>query len=416
MRCEIIAIGTELLLGQTIDSNSAWLGQQLALAGIHCHYQTRVGDNLGRMIEALKLALARNEAVIVCGGLGPTQDDITREAISAVMGVTRQQDETLVELIRERFHQRGRPMAENNLRQAEVPVGASPIPEMPGTAPGLICPLGEQVIYAVPGVPREMRAMVSATVLPDLRRRAGKATVIRSRVLRTWGESESGIAERLAERIRALDISGNPTLAFQASGIEGIKVRITARADDDASAQALLDAEEQHCRALIDRWIFAVDEQTMEAVILQLLQQRHWQLAVAESLTGGLLSARLTAVPGASQVFRGGLVAYQSAVKFQHLGVPKGPVVSAAAAEAMAQGVRERLDTQVGIALTGVAGPDGQEDQPVGTVFLGLALPSGVESCRIQLPGDREQIRQYAVISVLNLLRLRLLGRDEPIS
>lgn len=416
MRCEIVAIGTELLLGQIIDSNSAWLGEQLALAGIDCHYQTRVGDNLGRMIEALRIALARNQAVIVCGGLGPTQDDITREAISAVMGVDRVLDENIAETIRQRFQTRGRVMSDNNLRQAEIPRGAWPIPEMPGTAPGLVCPLGDQVIYAVPGVPREMRAMVSATVLADLRRRAGKAAVIRSRVLRTWGESESGLAERLAQRIQALDISGSATLAFQASGIEGLKVRITAKADDEASAEALIAAEETRCREIIGRWIFGVDDQTMESVVLEALRQRGWQLAVAESLTGGLLSARLTAIPGASEVFRGGLVSYQSEVKHHLLGVPQGPVVSAAAVEAMASGVRSLLNTQVGIALSGVAGPTEQEGQPVGTVFLGVALPDGVESQQIRLPGDRQQIRQYAVISLLNLLRLRLAGRGETIS
>ena len=413
MRCEIIAIGTELLLGHTVDSNSAWLGEQLALAGIDCFYQTRVGDNLGRMVEALKLALARNDAVILCGGLGPTQDDITREAISAVLGVGRVRDEVIMERIRERFRVRGRVMPENNLRQAEVPVGASVIDDMPGTAPGLICPLGDQVIYAVPGVPRELKVMANATIVPDLRRRAGKAAIIRSRVLRTWGESESGLAERLAGRIQALEARGNPTLAFQASGIEGLKVRITAKADDLDSAEALLAAEEARCRELIGRWIFGTDEQSMETVVLEALRARGWSLGVAESLTGGLLSARLTAVPGASDVFRGAMVAYQSAVKYRCLKVPEGPVVCGPAVEAMARGARELLDAEVGVALSGVAGPSEQENQPVGTVWLGVALPERVESQLLRLPGDREQIRQYAVISLLNLLRLRLAGRDD---
>ena len=228
MRCEVVAIGTELLLGQIVDTNSAWIGEQLAIAGIDSHFQTKVGDNLGRIVASLRLALERSDAVIACGGLGPTQDDITREAIAEVMGVQLVRDPAIAERIRALFASRGRHMTANNLRQAEVPEGASMIAEMPGTAPGLICPIGDKVIYAVPGVPHEMRTMVSATVLPDLRRRAGVPAVIRSRVLRTWGQTESGLAELLAQRITELDALGTATLAFQASGIEGIKVRITA--------------------------------------------------------------------------------------------------------------------------------------------------------------------------------------------
>ena len=220
-------------------------------------------------------------------------------------------------------------MAANNLRQADLPDGAAFIPEMPGTAPGLICPLGEQVIYAVPGVPHEMRTMVGATVLPDLQRRAGVAAVIRSRVLRSWGHTESGLAELLAPRIEELDRLGNPTLAFQASGIEGIKVRITAKAADDAAAEAILAAEEVSLRRLLGDYVFGADEQTMESVVLDLLRERGLSLAVAESVTGGLVGARLTAVPGAGDVLRGGVVAYASDVKFALLGVPEGPVVTA---------------------------------------------------------------------------------------
>ena len=192
MRCEVVAVGTELLLGQIVDTNSAWIGSQLALAGIDSHFQTKVGDNLGRIVGCIRLALERSDAIILCGGLGPTQDDITREAIAEVMGVPLVRSEALSDKIRAIFAARGRQMAANNLRQADVPEGASVIPEMPGTAPGLICPVGGKMIYAVPGVPHEMQAMLLGTVLPDLQRRAGLAAVIRSRVLRTWGHSESG--------------------------------------------------------------------------------------------------------------------------------------------------------------------------------------------------------------------------------
>jgi nicotinamide-nucleotide amidase len=266
------------------------------------------------------------------------------------------------------------------------------------------------VIYAVPGVPHEMRTMVGATVLPDLQRRAGVRAVIRSRVLRTWGHTESGLAELLGPRIVELDELGNPTLAFQASGIEGIKVRITAKAADDGAADAILAAEETRLRPLLGDYVFGLDEQSMESVVLDLLRARGLSLAVAESVTGGLVGARLTAIPGASEVLRGGLVAYSSDVKFAHLGVPEGPVVTAEAAAAMAVGVRRLLNADVGIATTGVAGPAEQEGQAVGTVYLGLAHGERVESTVVRLPGDRNRIRQYGVISLLNFLRLSLLA------
>ena len=409
MRCEVIAVGTELLLGQIVDTNSAWMGEQLALAGIDSHFQTKVGDNLERMVSSIRLALERSDAVILCGGLGPTQDDITREAIAEVMGVALLRQPEIGERIRAMFAARGREMPDNNLRQADVPEGATVIAEMPGTAPGLICPIGAKVAYAVPGVPHEMREMLTGTVLPDLRRRAGVAAVIKSRVLRTWGQSESGLAELLAERIDALDETGNPTLAFQASGIEGIKVRITAKATDVERAQEVLADEEARLRALLGDIVFGVDDDTMESVVLDLLRDRGLSLGVAESLTGGLMGARFTSVPGASDVFRGGIVSYASEVKFSVLGVPEGPVVSADAARAMAEGACRVLGADVALATTGVAGPSEQEGQPVGTVFLGLVMGEGSEAQRVQLPGDRQRVRQYAVISAVNLLRRRLI-------
>ena len=220
MRCEVVAVGTELLLGQIVDTNSAWIGEQLALAGIDCHRHTAVGDNRERMLAAFREAIERSDAVIVTGGLGPTQDDITREVVAEVMGVGMERDPEVVAEIEHRFSGRGRQMPANNLRQADVPVGATVIPEMPGTAPGLVCPIGAKVLYAVPGVPWEMKAMLEGTVLPDLHRRTGSDAVIRSRVLRTWGRSESGLAEVLADEIDRLDVEGGPTLAFLASGME----------------------------------------------------------------------------------------------------------------------------------------------------------------------------------------------------
>jgi len=411
VRCEVIAVGTELLLGQIVDTNSSWIGEQLALAGIDSHFQTKVGDNAQRIASALRIALERSDAVIMCGGLGPTQDDITRDVIADVLGVRLVRRPELEEKIRAMFGSRGREMPANNLRQADVPEGAEVLAEMPGTAPGLCCPVGEsQVIYAVPGVPYEMKAMVGGSILTDLRRRAGVSSVIRSRTLRTWGHSESGLAELLADRIAELDELGNPTLAFLASGIEGLKVRITAKAEDDAAAEAILDDEEARLRAIIGHLVFGMDDQTMESVVIDLLRERGLTLAVAESLTGGLITSRLTEVPGSSDVLLGGVVSYASEVKYDLLDVPEGPVVSAAAAAAMAEGVRARLGADVGIGVTGVAGPAEQEGQPVGTVYLGVVVADEGEALGTRLPGDRQRIREFSTISVLNLLRERLLA------
>jgi nicotinamide-nucleotide amidase len=413
MRCEIVAVGTELLLGQIVDTNSAWLGEHLALAGIDRTHGQTVGDNLDRIVDALELALGRSDAVIVCGGLGPTQDDITRDAIARVMGVPLVEDEAVVERIFERFASRGRRMPANNMRQALVPEGATAIADpQPGTAPGLICPVGDKVIYAVPGVPYELQEIVTGAILPDLARRAGTVAVIRSRTLRTWGESESGLAERLADHMLELDAAGRgaPTLAFLASGIEGLKVRITVKADDEDTATRLIEAEDKLVRDIIGDVVFGVDAETMEHAVGKLLEARGLTLAVAESLTGGLIASRLVDVPGASGWFRGGVVSYASDVKFSLLDVPEGPVVSPDAVAAMATGVRALLGADVGVGVTGVAGPDTLEGQSPGTVWLGAVVGDAEPvTTRVHLPGDRQRVRQFSCITVLDMLR-RLLA------
>jgi nicotinamide-nucleotide amidase len=412
MRCEVLAVGTELLLGQIVDTNSSWIGEQLAVHGIEHLRQTKVGDNHDRIVAALREALDRAEAVIVCGGLGPTQDDITREAIAAVMGVPLVRRDDLGDAIRALFASRGRTMPENNLRQADVPEGATPIEQRTGTAPGLICPVGDKVVYAVPGVPYEMREMLERAVLPDLLARAGVRVAIVSRTLRTWGESESRVAELLAPRIDALDVAGNPTIAFLASGIEGIKVRLTARAGTTEEANALLDAEEAEVRAVLGALVFSGADESMEAVIGRLLKERGATLAVAESLTGGLVAARLVTIDGASEWFRGGVVAYDPKVKFELLQVPEGPVVTERTAIAMADGVRRVLDADIGLSTTGVAGPASLEGEDPGTVWLGMAVDDDVDAVRLQLPGDRDRVRQLTVISLLDRLRLKLAAAE----
>lgn len=394
MRCEIIAIGTELLLGIIVDSNSAWIGEQLALAGIDSHFQVKVGDNFGRIEGAIRQALGRSDAVICCGGLGPTQDDITRDVIARVMGVEMRRDEVIAERIRAYFKSRGRPMSENNLRQADIPLGAHPIAQMPGTAAGLVCPVGSKVVYAVPGVPSEMKEMFNGTILPDLGRRSGQSSVIRSRVVRSWGMSESGLAEVLSARIEELDRLGNPTLAFQASGMEGIKVRIVAKCDDEATAIRLLDAEEALIRSLLGDVVFGIDEQSMETVVLGLLRGRGLTLAVAETVTGGLLSARLSAADWAMETFRGGRVA---------------PDTGGATAEqrALSAAARVRAELGAGVGLAAVAA-DPSEGFAPGTVFLAVDIDGAQRTEKVMLTPDRRRTREFSVISLLNLLRRTL--------
>jgi nicotinamide-nucleotide amidase len=420
VRIEIVAVGTELLLGQITDTNSQWLGEELAAIGVASHFHQAVGDNRSRIVLALRTALARSDGVIVCGGLGPTHDDITREAIAEVMNVPLRRDDSLIDAMRQVFASRGREMPESNLRQAEVPDGATPIRQTMGTAPGLICPLGHKVLYAVPGVPYEMQDMFERAIAPDLRQRMAErgegSGVIASRVLRTWGLSESGLAEALSGHIAELDAAtgdNTATLAFLASGIEGIKVRITVQAADAELAATLLDDEEDAVRAVLGQEagdvVFGVDDEAIEDAVAKVLLDRGLTLGLAESLTGGLAASRLVNVAGASKWFRGSVVSYASDVKHDVLDVPAGPVVSEAAARAMADGARRVLSADVGLSMTGVAGPDAQEDQPPGTVFVGLARPgSPTASFGFKVPGDRDRVRQYATIAALDLLRRSL--------
>jgi nicotinamide-nucleotide amidase len=398
MRCEVVAIGTELLLGIIVDSNSAWIGEQLALAGIDSYFQVKVGDNFGRIEGCIRQALERSDAVICCGGLGPTQDDITRDVIAKVMGVEMRRDQAIADKIKRMFEIRGRVMSANNLRQADIPVGAEPIAQMPGTAPGLLCPIGgNKVIYAVPGVPREMKEMFTGTILPDLRRRAGQSAVIRSRVLRSWGLSESGIDEMLTERMAELDKRGNPTIAFQASGIEGIKVRLVAKCDDEATAKRLLDEEELLIRGILGDAIFGIDEESMELVVLNLLRKRGLTVAAMETLTGGLLASRMSALDPTMTTFLGATVRADD-ISPESLLLPPEQRASATADQA-------RVLHRSSVGLSAV-GPRPDEDQPPGTVYCGVVTANAQHVDRVVLPANR--LREYVVINLLNFARRTL--------
>ncbi len=434
MRVEIVAVGTELLLGQIADTNSQWLGEHLAAMGATSQFHQAVGDNHDRIVLALRTALARSDGVIVCGGLGPTHDDITRDAIAEVMNVPLERDESVVERIRKFFASRGREMSESNLRQADVPQGATVIPQTMGTAPGLICPVGHKVVYAVPGVPYEMSEMFERTIAADLGRRMAErgesSGIIASRVIRTWGMSESGLGETLADYIAQLDAlppaadgpedrggtgerapaTDGATIAFLASGIEGIKVRITVRSGSEASAAALLDRHESAIRSILHDAagdvVFGIDDDAIEDAVARALGTGGLTVGLAESLTGGLAASRLVNVPGASAWFRGSIVSYATEVKVEVLGVPEGPVVSEQAACAMADGARRVLGADVGLSITGVAGPTEQDGQAPGTVFVGFASPGRTtQAVRFNVPGDRARVRDYATIAALDLLR-----------
>ena len=406
--CEVVAVGTELLLGQIVDTNSSWIGEQLALNGVDSYFQTKVGDNPERIKKTLEQAIGRSDFVIVCGGLGPTQDDLTRDVIAEVMGVELVTDNELVERISAIFGNRGREMPLNNLRQAQVPLGAETLSVMPGTAPGLKAVVNGKTLYAVPGVPWEMKQMVLEDILPDMRAKAGISSIIGSKTLRTWGDSESGLSEKLAGEIERLDQVGGATIAFLASGIEGLKVRLTTKGNSKSEVEDALNAEAEIVASILgDEIIFSYDDQTMEEVVLDMCRGKGLTLGVAESLTGGLIGSRLTSISGSSEVFKGSIVAYSFDAKRTLLNTPDVPSVSQAAAEAMAVGACRALNADIGLAVTGEAGPEPLEEE-IGRVWMATSVGGVVKSSTVKWPFDRERIRQFTTITVLNALRLRL--------
>ncbi len=413
MKVEVLAVGTELLLGQIVNGNAAEIGRRLAEAGLDHYHQAVVGDNLGRITAALSLAAGRADAVIVTGGLGPTQDDLTREAIAAAAGVEMAYSEEFAAHLRELWaRRRGREMPASNLRQAEYPQGAVLLPNSRGTAPGLRLQMGGAWVIALPGVPQEMLPMLEEQVIPFLVAEAGGGGVLVSRLIRCWGESESGIAERLADLYES---STNPTVAFLASAGE-IKVRLTARAASAQEAAALLGPLEAEVRRRLERWVFAVGEETIERIVLRLCREKGWRLGTAESATGGMVAERLTSVPGASEVFVGAVVAYSPALKTALLGVApemmeEEGMVSEVVALAMAEGGAARLGADVVVAITGSAGPD-PGGAPVGTMVVAVRTPEGSWARTLHMPSDRERARTLTSTAALQALRRALVGEE----
>jgi competence/damage-inducible protein CinA-like protein len=411
MRAEILSCGTELLLGHITDTNATYLAQSLAALGIDLYFVSQVGDNQGRIVETLQGAWERSNLVIMTGGLGPTEDDLARESISALLGETMRVDPVLEAELRGIFATRNAAMPERNIKQATLIPSARAIPNPLGTAPGWWVEKDGHIIVAMPGVPREMYRMWEQEAIPRLSPYTGG--LIFTRILRVWGLGESAVEERLDGLIH----SDNPTLATYAKS-DAIDVRITAKAETREIAEREVAEMENRAREVLRHHVFGIDKDTLQSVIGKYLTGRRQTLAVMESLTGGLLASTLTDVPDSSNYFIGSLVAYGNELKVQ-LGVPREivehyGVISEQTARAMAHAARERLGADYGLGITGVAGPDRQEDKPVGTVHIAIEGPDGVVTG--VGPGwraSRDDNKRLAVLAALNLLRLHLEGRKK---
>ncbi len=404
MNGAVLAVGDELLLGDIVNSNAAWLGEQLAAVGVQVVHSAMVGDDVERLARALRRALEDADVVVLTGGLGPTVDDLTRDAVAVVAGVEQDRHPEIEEQLRQKFAAFGYAMPAAVLRQADVPRGARVLDNPVGTAPGLRLEVGDALVFAVPGPPHEMRA-VAAAVLSELAALTG--TVLHTRQLHCAGTGESQVAERVEA---AVTVPDGVQLAYLAGG-GVVRVRFTGSDDDalvplaDAAAAALGD----------DVW--GRDADALPGVVHRLLAARGATVAVAESLTGGLLGAALSGEPGSSAGFVGGVLVYATALKAVLAGVPEEVLaehgaVSAETAQALAEGVRTRTGATYGVALTGVAGPDPQEGHAPGTLHVGVAGPDGTRVRSVRLPGDRERVRALAVTLGLDQLR-RVLGRQE---
>ena len=414
MRAEILSCGTELLLGHITDTNATYLAQSLPALGIDLYFVSQVGDNQGRIVDTLQRAWQRSDLIIMTGGLGPTEDDLARESISALLGETMQVDPQLEAHLRAMFAHMGSTMPERNVKQATLIPSAQSIPNPIGTAPGWWVEKDGHIIVAMPGVPREMYRMWENEVIPRLSPYTGG--MIFTRILRVSGMGESWVEERLGELIH----STNPTVATYAKP-DAIDVRITAKAATKAEAEQQVAATEVQARQLLGHAVFGIDKDTLESVVGKLLRERGQTLAVMESLTGGLLSNTITNVANSSDYFIGGLVTYSTNLKAQ-MGVPREILeqygaVSEQTARAMAHAVRKQLGADFGLGITGVAGPTLQEGKPVGTVYFAIEGPIGLVTGKG--PGwraSREDNKRYSVMAALNLLRRFLEGTIQPMA
>lgn len=411
MKAEIINTGTELLLGQILNRNAQYLSQRLSQLGIDVYYHTTVGDNPARIAEAISQALQRSEIVITTGGLGPTNDDLTKEMVAEVLGLEMVEDASSLARIEGFFADRGRVMPKNNTKQACFPDGAIIMPNDFGTAPGAIVEKGEKVVIILPGPPFELEPMFETSAYSYLQKLSGgRPTLIKSRVLRLFGIGESTVEERIKD---LLDSQTNPTIAPLAKATE-INLRLTAKGSNEEQILKMIKPVEEELRNRLGEYIFGADEVSLEKVVGNLLEKHELTLATAESCTGGLLAAKITDVPGSSAYFHYGLVTYSNEAKMKLLRVREETLnncgaVSEATAREMAQGVRILANADLGVAVTGIAGPGGGTvEKPVGLVYIALASENNIICQECRFLGDRETIRGLTVNTALNMVRVHL--------
>lgn len=407
MKAEIICIGTELLLGETIDTNAAYLAQTLAGLGIDLFYKTTVGDNLERLTEVLQRAWNRSDLILLSGGLGPTQDDLTREGIARLLGEDVAFHEEAWHQVQEAFARMKRPMPENNRRQAMLPLSAEPLYNRWGTAPGVWVCREEKVLAALPGVPSEMHGLMDDEVIPRLQRILGNGrTILVKRVLKVVGIGESALEERISDII---DAQRDVTVAPYAKRGE-VHLRLAVKADSITEGMEKIVPVEQGIRERLQKFIFGTDDETLEGTVGRLLAEKRLTLATAESCTGGLIGHRITETPGSSDYYMVGLITYSNTAKMRLLGVTEETLerygaVSAETADAMARGARERYGVDLALATTGIAGPGGgTATKPVGLVFMALASAEGVHVQKANFPWDRTQNKLATAQAALTML------------
>jgi nicotinamide-nucleotide amidase len=407
MKTEIISIGTELLLGEITNTNSVYLASQLPLLGLDLNFISTVGDNQHRLIETLKQAWQRSDIIITTGGLGPTQDDITREAVAELLGEELTIDNTLVQRFEELFRYYKIEMPQSNIKQANVITSAKIIQNPQGTAPGWWIERDNRILITMPGPPREMQLMWTKEIMPRLQQKVASSVIV-SKTVKIFGLTEAEVDERASPLLS----DTNPTLATYAK-TDGIYLRITAKTDSEDEAKELIDKREADIRAIFNDHIWGVNSDSFESIVGTLLTTKGLSLATMESYTGGLLASVITNAPGSSKYFRGGLVAYTDEARttfgFDPQLISQYGTVSAETAEAMATISREKLGTSIGVGLTGVMGPTEIEGKPVGTIFVGLNDGQRRQSFAKNYPGNRLQVKQRAVTSALFELRRILL-------
>lgn len=412
MKAEILAVGTELLMGQIVNTNAQYLSSKLPDVGISVYYHSVVGDNPERLRESLELALKRCDVVITTGGLGPTQDDLTKETISEVCGRRLVLHQESLDAIRAFFKKIGREMTHNNEKQAYMPENCTILKNNNGTAPGCIIEQGGKVIVMLPGPPSEMKPMFDDSVFPYFRERS--SYTIESKFLRVFGIGESAMETKILDLIEG---QTNPTIATYAKEGE-VTIRVSARVEQGKDAEKLLGPVIEEIRKRTGDSLYSEEDRTLDQVAAELLSGLKLTLATAESCTGGLISQMLTNIPGISSVFMGGAVTYSNDAKEEYLGVRRDTLlqygaVSRQTAAEMAAGVRSRLKTDIGVAVTGIAGPDGgTPDKPVGLVYIGLSSVKGTVTKELRLLGNRKRIRTITALHVFDMIRRHVSGLE----